>query len=86
MINPFRLFVIALATWRVSSMLVQEDGAFKVFSRLRKRSTFGGLLECIWCLSVWIAPAILACERVAPIAVDMLAVSAAAIAVDKVVS
>jgi len=59
---------IGLASWRVSHMLVHEEGPFRVFVKLR--SLFGiihdddgtpiawpdnCLLGCVWCLSVWVA-------------------------------
>lgn len=49
------LLILALATWRVSLMLVREKGPYQIFSRLRKFTTLGGLLECIYCMSVWSA-------------------------------
>jgi hypothetical protein len=36
-------------------MLVNEAGPFRMFARLRAWSTFGGLLDCLYCCSVWIA-------------------------------
>lgn len=32
----FSFVIIALATWRISSMLVDEDGPFDVFGRIRR--------------------------------------------------
>lgn len=60
--------LLALATWRVSSLLVHEDGPFEMFLRLRYAAgiryddlsqpyatTFlGELLLCLWCASVWV--------------------------------
>ena len=63
-----KLIVAILATWRLASLLVNEDGPFKMFDWLRKRagvyftdevgtplSFLGKLLSCMWCASVWIA-------------------------------
>lgn len=72
-----------LATWRLTSLLVQEDGPARLFARLRAFSTFGGVLECVWCCSVWVAGALLILERFWRWPVDVLAVSAGAIWYDK---
>lgn len=67
--TSLQFIVLALATWRISSLLVREDGPFFVFRIIRKR--FGivhddngvpyqypdgfmpQLLSCVWCTSVW---------------------------------
>jgi len=36
-------------------MLVREAGPLNVFARLREHTTLGGLLECVFCASVWTA-------------------------------
>lgn len=52
-------FVLAvLATWRVTHLLAAEDGPADVIIRFRKllgRSFFGLLMDCFYCLSIWIA-------------------------------
>jgi hypothetical protein len=52
------LLLLSLATWRISSLLVCEDGPGDAFKRLRAavcRSPFlSGLLSCVWCCSVWV--------------------------------
>lgn len=61
-----RLIVGALATWRLSLMLVEEAGPFDIFERVRRKAEvyylgedgrpttfFGKLLSCLWCTSVW---------------------------------
>lgn len=60
------IIVCALAAWRVTSLLVHEDGPFLVFARLREAAGvdwqeptfFGKLLGCFWCTSVWVATAV----------------------------
>lgn len=64
------LFIItALATWRISSMFVREDGPFDVFDRIRilagvrydiddiayGTNVISSLLSCLWCTSIWVA-------------------------------
>jgi len=64
-----QIIILSLATWRLASLLVQEDGPFDVFGKLRhaagvrydERSVAYGTnpvaqaLTCIWCASVWAA-------------------------------
>lgn len=45
--------VAALAVWRVTHLLVREDGPWNVLSRLR--SFVGKLLDCFYCFSLWVA-------------------------------
>lgn len=47
------LIIITLATWRMAYLLVREDAPFKVMARIRQRTTLGGLLDCIYCSSIW---------------------------------
>jgi len=62
--------VYALATWRVSSLLVDEAGPFRMFIRLREwvgithdaddnvamipDRLLPGILSCVWCVSIWV--------------------------------
>ncbi|HVT95718.1 MAG TPA: DUF1360 domain-containing protein [Bryobacteraceae bacterium] len=56
---PWTAFLAAvLAVWRVTHLLWGEDGPFDLFVRLRKfagAGFFGRLLDCFYCLSLWIA-------------------------------
>ncbi len=65
--NAKELVVAAAATWRLSHMLLKENGPYTVFRRLREK--FGvtyypdsndvasyehEITVCIWCLSMWV--------------------------------
>lgn len=54
------LLVLALATWRLAYLMAKEAAPFQLMSRLRQRTTFGGLLSCIHCSSWWAALVMLA--------------------------
>jgi hypothetical protein len=81
-----RLIRLMLATWRVTSLLVNEPGPYRVFARLRegqRDNEVGKALECVWCTSVWVAIAIVILDRYCPTFIDMLAASTGAILIDK---
>jgi hypothetical protein len=53
-----RLVLAVLATWRVTHLFVHEDGPGDIFVRLRRRlgqGFAGRLMDCFYCLSVWVA-------------------------------
>lgn len=61
----FSFVILALVTWRVSSLLVNEDGPFYVFERIRARvgvqnhtvdnqRFLAQVLSCLWCCSIWV--------------------------------
>ena len=53
-----RLILVILAVWRISHLLQAEDGPGDVFVRLRQAAGdkfWGNLLDCFYCLSLWIA-------------------------------
>ena len=55
------LIVGTLSVWRVTHLFAAEDGPWQALVRLRRRAGegfFAGLLDCFYCLSLWIsAPA-----------------------------
>ncbi len=54
----FRLTLSVLATWRVAHLIAHEDGPWDVIVRLRRRAgdgMLGKLMDCPYCLSLWIA-------------------------------
>jgi hypothetical protein len=59
--GPWLTFVLAaLATWRVTHLLANEDGPADVVFKLRRRigdGFIGALMDCFNCMSVWVAAA-----------------------------
>ncbi len=53
----YRLVLGVLATWRVTNLIHAEDGPWKLIERLRRRvrAALGTLLDCFYCLSLWVA-------------------------------
>jgi hypothetical protein len=52
------LLIASLVVWRLTHLLWGEDGPWDVFIRLRKlagASIAGQILDCFYCLSLWIA-------------------------------
>lgn len=60
--TPFTFIVASLAIWRLSYIIVKENGPLMIFARIRaylgrtqKRSGgFFDMISCVRCLSVWI--------------------------------
>ncbi|MFL5542867.1 MAG: DUF1360 domain-containing protein [Longimicrobiaceae bacterium] len=52
-----RLLLAVLATWRVTHLLAREKGPWTAVTRLRAWPGAGvlSLMECFYCLSVWVA-------------------------------
>lgn len=62
------LLILILATWRISSLLVNENGPFDWFDRFRYAigvrhndsgvsygtNVLGDLFSCVWCFSIWL--------------------------------
>jgi hypothetical protein len=56
--SPTRFLLAALATWRVTHLLAEEDGPADIVVRLRARvgdGVLGSLMDCFYCLSIWVA-------------------------------
>jgi len=72
--------VLALATWRMSRLLVREEGPWMVFARMRHvagihydarsqvvaESELARVFNCVWCMSVWVALGWTAAYTLAP--------------------
>ena len=53
-----RFLLAAVATWRVTHLLAEEDGPADLVVRLRARAgsgELGALVDCFYCLSLWVA-------------------------------
>ena len=88
--RPFDFILAVLAVWRVTHLLVAEDGPSDSVVRLRRAAGvgfWGKLLDCFYCLSLWVTiPFAIWLRRSWPDAVLLwLALSAAAILVNRVV-
>jgi uncharacterized membrane protein (DUF485 family) len=53
--SALELLTLALFAWYVAYVLIRTRGPFNLFERLRTATTLGGLLECLYCLTVWVA-------------------------------
>lgn len=54
----YGLAIGSLFVWRATHLLSAEDGPWDLMARLRRRvgsGFFGKLLDCFYCLSLWIA-------------------------------
>lgn len=54
----FYWILSVLVVWRVTHLLSGEDGPFDLIVKLRRTAGagfFGSLLDCFYCLSIWIA-------------------------------
>jgi hypothetical protein len=49
--------VLAIAVWRLTHLISAEDGPFDLIINLRRLAGagfFGKLMDCFYCLSIWI--------------------------------
>jgi hypothetical protein len=56
---PFYWLILGiLGVWRVTHLLRAEDGPWDLMARIRRLASdgfWGGLIDCFYCLSLWIA-------------------------------
>lgn len=59
MAERFYWFLLAvLGAWRITHLLASEDGPWNLLARLRRAldgGVWANLLDCFYCLSVWIS-------------------------------
>ncbi len=84
------IILIGLGAWRLASLLVQEDGPWDVFVRVRDwtgmplgTGFFAKLLGCIWCTSVWTGTALYGVWLLVPVLSYLPAIWAVALIVDR---
>ena len=49
--------VLVIVVWRLTHLVSAEDGPFDIIIKLRKlagNGFFGKLMDCFYCLSVWV--------------------------------
>jgi predicted acyltransferase len=54
----FRFVAALLAVWRITHLLAAEDGPWDIIVWLRRKagsSILGKLMDCFYCLSLWIS-------------------------------
>lgn len=70
-IHPVDFLILMLATWRLTSLIVKEDGPWNMLARMRsligvrfnERSQPYGIniiaeaATCLWCASIWVGVA-----------------------------
>lgn len=58
MLDPTGLAAATLATWRLTHLVVAEDGPWDVVLRLRRWAgdgLAGQMMDCFYCASLWLA-------------------------------
>jgi hypothetical protein len=56
--NSLEFILATLAVWRFRHLIAAEDGPFELIAWLRRNAAtgfWGRLLDCFYCLSIWIA-------------------------------
>ncbi len=83
-----RFAIAALATWRVTHLLANEDGPADLVARLRARignSALGRMMDCFGCLTLWVAfpIAFFVSHEIFGLILSWLALSGAALLVER---
>jgi hypothetical protein len=52
-----KYFILVVVVWRLTHLIGGEDGPFEIIIKMRKlagSSFLGKLMDCFYCLSIWI--------------------------------
>lgn len=95
------VIIVGLTVWRISSLLVREDGPYDVLAKVRHtagvrydeysraigQNVIAKALTCVWCISIWVAggAALFISDNVVNFLVNTLSMSAIAIIVNSFV-
>jgi hypothetical protein len=87
----WRFCLSALAVWRLTHLVAEEDGPWDMIARLRVwlgASVLGRLMDCFYCVSLWIALplAVITSNGLLGLVVHWLALSGAASLLEKTTS
>lgn len=94
------ILIFALATWRMTSLLVSEEGPENILDQFRYKigirydevgetygeNWFAEAFCCFWCASVWIAFFLLPFYLISPYILLPLAMSGGAILIERVIN
>ncbi|HZH67307.1 MAG TPA: DUF1360 domain-containing protein [Flavisolibacter sp.] len=80
--------LLVIAVWRLTHLISAEDGPFDVIIKLRRMAGtgfFGKLMDCFYCLSMWmgVAAALLATTDLKEVVVLTLYYSGASLLLEK---
>ena len=83
-----KYFVVVIVVWRLTHLFSAEDGPFDLIIRFRKllgESFWGKLMDCFYCLSIWLGLVFACMEGNNPKEIIMLTLfySGASILVEK---
>jgi len=94
------LIAIILATYRISSLIVEEAGPFDMFVKFRELfgirhdeagqincipdNVLANLCSCLWCVSIWAAGLVYLIWWLEPIPIYILAASGGVLIIDNV--
>lgn len=103
-LDSLTIIIAILATWRLSAMLSYETGPLNAFTWVREltgiahddfgekvavpNSFFAELLDCVWCISVWLGFVVTVVLYFYPVLVWVLlpfALSAGAILIERLI-
>jgi hypothetical protein len=52
-----KYLILVIVVWRITHLISAEDGPFDMIIKIRKlvgNSFFGKLMDCFYCLSIWV--------------------------------